>query len=234
MAKQSSLSDYPKGLSRIVGMGLSSMVLSLDDFTVLKHPLSEAQLRQREEYMNDWGIILALSSTFGAMGMALFWNDYKGIQYLHSNCVFQLDIGCHNVLIDENNNAKLSDFAGSKIDDGKVEVAPGSRACHPDLQKCLKPTVQTEIFGLGSVLFELCTTNQPYHNIEDHEVDVLFRDGIFPGTTNLPLGEIILKCWTGKYASGREVATDVEQIQNKYHGDQKAGLKSSNEKHYYQ
>ncbi|KAI1964230.1 hypothetical protein LOZ07_000597 [Ophidiomyces ophidiicola] len=41
MAKQSSLSDYPKGLSRIVGMGLSSMVLSLDDFTVLKHPLSE-------------------------------------------------------------------------------------------------------------------------------------------------------------------------------------------------
>ncbi|KAI1944994.1 hypothetical protein LOZ12_003549 [Ophidiomyces ophidiicola] len=226
MAKQSSLSDYPKGLSRIVGMGLSSMVLSLDDFTVLKHPLSEYH----------YGANFRSAGELPPIDNIFRWSIHiaEGIQYLHSNCVFQLDIGCHNVLIDENNNAKLSDFAGSKIDDGKVEVAPGSRACHPDLQKCLKPTVQTEIFGLESVLFELCTTNQPYHNIEDHEVDVLFRDGIFPDTTNLPLGEIVLKCWTGKYASGREVATDVEQIQNKYHGDQKAGLKSSNEKHYYQ
>ncbi|KAI1945107.1 hypothetical protein LOZ57_004405 [Ophidiomyces ophidiicola] len=178
-----------------------------------------AQLRQRRIYerLGHHPRIVKYIRRYGD-GIVLERLQYQlqGIQYLHSNCVFQLDIGCHNVLIDENNNAKLSDFAGSKIDDGKVEVAPGSRACHPDLQKCLKPTVQTEIFGLRSVLFELCTTNQPYHNIEDHEVDVLFRDGIFPDTTNLPLGEIVLKCWTGKYASGREVATDVEQIQNKY------------------
>ncbi|KAI2009272.1 hypothetical protein LOZ14_001166 [Ophidiomyces ophidiicola] len=220
MAKQSSLSDYPKGLSRIVGMGLSSMVLSLDDFTVLKHPLSEYHYgaveteRRIYERLGHHPRIVKYIRRYGD-GIVLERLQYQlqGIQYLNSNCVFQLDIGCHNVLIDENNNAKLSDFAGSKL---------------------MMPTVQTEIFGLGSVLFELCTTNQPYHNIEDHEVDVLFRDGIFPDTTNLPLGEIILKCWTGKYVSGREVATDVEQIQNKYHGDQKAGLKSSNEKHYYQ
>ncbi|KAI1916615.1 hypothetical protein LOZ39_000345 [Ophidiomyces ophidiicola] len=182
MAKQSSLSDYPKGLSRIVGMGLSSMVLSLDDFTVLKHPLSEYH----------YGAVETERRIYERLG-----HHPRIVKYIR------------------------------RYGDGIVLE-------RLQYQLLLKPTVQTEIFGLGSVLFELCTTNQPYHNIEDHEVDVLFRDGIFPDTTNLPLGEIILKCWTGKYVSGREVATDVEQIQNKYHGDQKAGLKSSNEKHYYQ
>ncbi|RMJ28657.1 hypothetical protein PHISP_00514 [Aspergillus sp. HF37] len=122
-----------------------------------------------------------------------------GLQHLHSRGVLQVDVGPHNVLLDRDDNAKLSDFARSSIDGSCRLVCPGRRAEHPDIPAGA-PSVRSEIFALGSTLYELETTRQPYHDRDDHEVHRLFLAGDFPHTARLILGDVMRKCWASKYA----------------------------------
>jgi serine/threonine protein kinase len=134
-----------------------------------------------------------------------------GLQHLHSRGVLQVDVGPHNVLLDWDDNAKLSDFAGSSIDGSRRLVCPGRRAEHPDIPAGA-PSVRSEIFALGSTLYELETTRQPYHDRDDREVHRLFLAGDFPDTAPLVLGGVMRKCWASKYACVGDVVRDIQSI----------------------
>ncbi|KAL7783272.1 kinase-like domain-containing protein [Trichoderma ceciliae] len=92
----------------------------------------------------------------------------EALRYIHSCGVKQVDIGAHNVLLDWDENAKLSDFAGSSLDGSKPTVAPSALSTHPKLS-VTNPSVCSELFAFGSLLYEIETTYEPCHDKIDRE-----------------------------------------------------------------
>ncbi|PON69345.1 Serine/threonine protein kinase [Parasponia andersonii] len=86
----------------------------------------------------------------------------KGLAYLHEDCrqkVIHLDIKPHNILFDENFNAKVSDFGLSKLierDESQVLIpmrgTPGYLA--PDVQQAIV-TVKADVYSFGIVILEI-------------------------------------------------------------------------------
>ncbi len=48
-----------------------------------------------------------------------------------------------------------------------------------------------------------------YMDKEDHEVEKLYRQYTFPEVTGIPLGDVITKCWMGKYQTASQVLRDI-------------------------
>ncbi|OAL70124.1 serine/threonine protein kinase [Trichophyton violaceum] len=226
MAKPAEFSD------KLLGMGIMSAAVALDNHTALKHPLCEeyfnAVVTEKRifERLGDHDCIFKYIRPQGN-GLVLERLRYplrkhllnlqedggppphrdeilkwamqilRGLQHLHSH--------------------SLSDFSGSLIDDGKVEVAPETRSTHPCLinhwHMSLKPTVKMELFAVGTVLYEMSTIYKPYQDKGDSEVEKLYLKGLFPDTTGMLLGNIIQKCWTDKYHDTKEVIEDLLQIE---------------------
>ncbi|OAL22681.1 hypothetical protein AYO20_11169 [Fonsecaea nubica] len=152
-------------------------------------------------------------------GQILKWSRQvsEGIQYIHGKNVFQVDIGTHNILIDNQDNVKLCDFAGSSIDEGDSTVLPGGcEGYHLFFKKGTKPSIHTELFALGCAIFEMSTTWRPYHDKTDKEIKARYDAGEFPDTDNLILGPVMRKCWSFQYSSAAEVVDEIDKIIAEY------------------
>lgn len=167
-------------------------------------------LRKRLQDLRDAG---ALPPAKNVLQWAL--QVSQGLQYAHSRYVFQVDIGPHNVLLDWDEDAKLSDFAGSSIDGSAPSVLPSPHSEHPNLPS-MKPSIRSEMCALGSTLYEVETTQQPYHDKSDKDIEELFGAEHFPDTSALMLGEVIRKCWKTEYEDVGEVVKDVTCVRDKY------------------
>ncbi|KAF2274065.1 kinase-like protein [Westerdykella ornata] len=139
----------------------------------------------------------------------------EALQHVHSCGVFQVDIGPHNMLLDWAEDVKLSDFAGASVDGSAPYVLPSPHSEHPKM-RATQPSIQSEVFALGSALYEMETTQQPYHDKEDEEIEELFGAGEFPDTSALILGEVIQKCWRMEYRDAGEAAHDVKCIRKQF------------------
>jgi hypothetical protein len=62
-----------------------------------------------------------------------------------------------------------------------------------------KPSLQSEIFALGSTRYEVETTRQPYCDKTDTEIERLFSAQVFPATRALVLGNVVAECWKMEY-----------------------------------
>ncbi|KAI9835262.1 MAG: hypothetical protein M1819_002406 [Sarea resinae] len=162
----------------------------------------ECQLRKRNQDCNG-----AVSTH-----LILQWaiQVAEGLQYMHENAVLQIDIGCHNLLVDPHDDVKFCDFAGSSIDGQEAMVAYDARTRYPHDDEV---SIRSEIFALGSVLYEISTAQRPHHDkASGDKVQGLFRAGIFPRAERLLLKDHIDKCWAAVYKSVAEVITDLECI----------------------
>lgn len=130
---------------------------------------------------------------------------------MHSYQVKQVDIGAYNVLLDWDGNAKLADFAGSSLDDSAPMVLPGAHATHPLLDP-EKPTIFSELFAFGSMLYEMETTNEPYPEKEDSELERLSGADLYPDTSELTLGTVIWNRCMRKYKDASELLLDLQHI----------------------
>ncbi|SPQ26429.1 f4d012ef-3f5c-4572-9a75-b4a44b840c6e [Thermothielavioides terrestris] len=141
----------------------------------------------------------------------------EAMQYIHSRGVCQVDVGTYNVLLDADGNAKLSDFAGSSLDGSPPLICPSAHATHPRLSTS-QPSVHSELFALGSLLYELETTYQPFHDKNDAELEALFGADEFPATDDLLLAEVVRKCWMRQYGGAGEVVADIQRVRDRVGG----------------
>lgn len=135
----------------------------------------------------------------------------EALQFMHDKQVFQVDVGAHNILLDDSDDLKFCDFAGSSID-GEQHLVLAS-AHSTKTTEDYKPTVETELFALGSLFYEIETAYQPYHEKYDHEIQELFTADVFPDTQRLVLGPAIQKCWRSQYSCAAEALADIHRIQ---------------------
>ncbi|KAF4448128.1 serine/threonine protein kinase [Fusarium austroafricanum] len=136
----------------------------------------------------------------------------QALHHIHSRGVFQVDIGTYNVLLDWNEDVKLCDFAGSSLDGSEPTVAPGAHSMHPRIS-ITHPSIRSELFAVGSMLYEIETTYEPYNDKNDGELEELFGADQYPEVAYWALGEVITKCWTGQYADSGKIVIDIGQIE---------------------
>ncbi|OAP60456.1 hypothetical protein AYL99_05458 [Fonsecaea erecta] len=137
----------------------------------------------------------------------------EGMQYFHSKSVYQVDIGLHNLLLDWDDNVKYCDFAGSSLDGQKALVLGSERTEHPSWSGI--PWVQSEIFSLGCMIYEISTTQRVYEGKDELEMQSLYAKGVFPQTEDLLLGPVMRKCWTGGYEDVGLAAAEIRAIQRR-------------------
>jgi serine/threonine protein kinase len=149
--------------------------------------------------------------------LALTWSleCCKGFAFLHDNDIIHGDIGCQNVMVSADGHAKLCDFAGSKIGQKDASVAYEIRSQHPRYSG-QQPSITTEIFAIGSLLFEIFTTKPPYAAEPGSVVKEKFRTGEFPidSIKDSSMKEVIKKCWSGDYNKVSDICERLEVIKS--------------------
>ncbi|ROT35679.1 kinase-like protein [Sodiomyces alkalinus F11] len=218
----------------IVGTGLSSWVLRVD---AVAKCYTNPDERDREvaiyERLGRHKSILPYYGTFEAsvllqfashgtvrqyldcshnmppLAMRLLWAEQvtEAISFLHSKGIFHCDISYDNIFLDASCNALLGDFAGSSIDEKEPFGWYGTSHSHPDAEE---PSIQSEIFALGSTFFEIMTGKNPFEGRKSNEVERAIRSGDFPSLDHLPaLRTVVSNCWRGEYATANELLQEV-------------------------
>lgn len=132
----------------------------------------------------------------------------KGLAYIHSCGVVQVDVGCHNMMLSANDTVKLGDFAGSSIDGSPSTVDYEIRSKLPGVEE---PDEISDIFAFGSAMWEMATGRPPYDDRSWREVHGLYKRGKFPRLRSIPeLDRIIRKCWEQKYTRAQDVVHELE------------------------
>jgi serine/threonine protein kinase len=116
----------------------------------------------------------------------------ESVVYIHSKGVRHSDLRLEQWLVDEHGNARLSDFNPSGFDHQPSLGLKGKSARGFERSSHYLPrpydvdsSVASDLFALGSSLYELVTGQQPYHGFDDNTIEALFAKGSFPKTEGL-------------------------------------------------
>ena len=98
--------------------------------------------------------------------MKIALESAKGLEYLHDKAnppVIYRDLKSSNILLDNDFNAKLSDFGLAKLGPIGDKTHVSSRVmgtygyCAPEYQRTGQLTVKSDVYSFGVVLLELIT-----------------------------------------------------------------------------
>ena len=143
----------------------------------------------------------------------------EGVEYIHTMGVRHSDLRLDQWLLDPAMDARLSDFNGSGFDgDPSLEIL-GSKAIGIEETSHFLPrdpepdnTTASDLFALGSSLYELVAGQRPYEGLDDAAIDALYRNSTFPPVEHLLLGKVITGCWMTEFASAQDAILRGEQL----------------------
>lgn len=70
----------------------------------------------------------------------------------------------------------------------------------------------TDLFALGSTLYEITQGTSPYEELPSNEVERFFTQKEFPDISGIVCGQIIKQCWLSQIDSAADVKTAVWDI----------------------
>ena len=154
----------------------------------------------------------------------------EGIAFLHSKNIVWVDCHLDNVLLTDDLDVVLGDFAGSRIDDERQSVLPPPCYYLPHFleHNVVCPKIQ-DLFAFGTCAFILLCLRLPHRSIsystdlsiteedlscinqrhEAHDFDSVSEES-FPG-----LAEVVQKCWRLQYLSTEEFVEQVQEVVTK-------------------
>lgn len=140
----------------------------------------------------------------------------SSVAYIHSKGVRHADLRLDQWLLDEGLDAYLTDFNGSGFDAQpelgfERTLATGIESASHCLPRdfAQDSTVKTDLFALGSSLYELETSTTPYQGMDDADIEAHFAQRSFPSVEQLLLGKIIMGCWQSQYTSAEQILDDL-------------------------
>lgn len=155
----------------------------------------------------------------------------ESIIVIHAKDIIHSDLNLKQIMLDENFNARLSDFNASAC---LGQPALGfEKVTHFLPRDPNDPnTVRSDLFALGSTLYELAHCKAPYSELypqqptsldsdtynsycklqeqADHKVQHLFSQKIFPEVSGSFCGGTIQGCWEERFASAEEVLSSYK------------------------
>jgi serine/threonine protein kinase len=152
----------------------------------------------------------------------------EAVEVIHRYGVIHSDLALRQFFVDDELNIRLGDFNSSRYPENPAVGYEKATHCLP--RDYAQPnTVLSDLFALGSTLFELVTGKAPYAELypaefqdiapsdvqiltraqqrraADAEVEKRFRNLQFPDVSHIFRGDVILGCWSGRFSSVEEV-----------------------------
>lgn len=142
--------------------------------------------------------------------MAWIRDAADGLQYMHQQGIIHADVGCENMVIVED-QLKIIDFEGCSID-GKEATAGYKWYNRGDSSV----DSQSDIFAYGCLIYQILTGSPTFHEFAASDdrsniVRHLYAEQRFPEVQGLPLGDVMLGCWSGRFKSMGEVISALDQ-----------------------
>ncbi|OIW30486.1 kinase-like protein, partial [Coniochaeta ligniaria NRRL 30616] len=127
----------------------------------------------------------------------------EALHLLHYHGVIHCDVKPENFLLDSTSRLKIIDFSGSSFDGILGSAIEGTRFFLPRSWD-EESTVRTDLFALGSTIYEIMTGRQPYDDLPDDEVETRYSQQIFPPVQGVHCEQVIMACWRGEVSSAKE------------------------------
>jgi antitoxin component YwqK of YwqJK toxin-antitoxin module/serine/threonine protein kinase len=183
------------------------------------------------EYIEGWALYSLLGQGMLSLGeqIRIFRQMVLGVQAAHDATVLHRDLKPTNVIVSRDFHVKIIDFGIAKIlDDSqgyKTEtgVIVGTvRYLAPEIAKGMPPSVQTDIYGLGIVFYEMLTGDSPYR--ADNKLEMLekiksqpleFPDGIseiLPDGLKLLVAKMMAKAVEDRQVNLHQVLKELDAI----------------------
>ena len=135
----------------------------------------------------------------------------EAVAFIHSKDVIHSDLGTRQFLVDKSCNIRLSDFGGSSLLGSEALVVESVSHFLPR-NTYYPSTVQSDLFALGSALYEILFGKEPYEGMEDEHIQRRFSQKIFPTLQEIKdqqWRKIIQKCWMREYDCAAEIFEDI-------------------------
>ena len=154
-----------------------------------------------------------------------FHQIIEAVIVIHSFGVIHSDLALRQFFVDNNFDLRLGDFNSSQCPGYPALGYEKASHCLPRDYE-LPNSEASDIFALGSTLYELVSGMAPYselnpaesddpeaikaqirrqHAVIDYVIEERYKAQQFPDVTGIWNGEIILGCWKGEFATAKEV-----------------------------
>lgn len=133
-------------------------------------------------------------------------NAVEAVATIHAYGVVHSDISPRNFLVADDFSIKLCDFAGSSVNglESLVEEESPYR-----ILPWSPRTFQTDLFALGSFIYEVSTGVRPFAEIGDEEIERRYAVQFFPSLDGLKYYEVISRCWKSQYPCIDVLRSDI-------------------------
>lgn len=158
----------------------------------------------------------------------LFEQTAKGLGYAHSKGIIHRDVKPANILLDDNNNAYLTDFGLAKVIDSDEHLTRGDSVVgtlaymSPEQLQGDHIDHRSDLYGLGVVLYHMLTGRVPFRGESQHDMVAViymhlqedpppprqFNDEITP-ELEMVIFKAMSKEPASRYGSADEFARDV-------------------------
>ena len=131
----------------------------------------------------------------------------QGVAMLHIHSVIHADPKPRKLILDENLGVRIIDFAGCSLlgrppyilESGAFYLVGNFR------DHGLGCNIKSELFALGSCIFQIVTGNKPYEGLDDKDIEDKFEEQVFPELRDMLFADAIRKCWFCEFESAAEM-----------------------------
>ncbi|KAI9749155.1 MAG: hypothetical protein M4579_006985 [Chaenotheca gracillima] len=160
----------------------------------------------------------------------------EAVHNLHEHGVIHSDLALRQFFVEVDLDARLGDFDSSQYP-GRMALGY-EKASHCLPRDCEEPnTIMSDIFALGSTLYELIAGKAPYSELYpiepeavlrssdlavilaridrgrqvDTKIETLYTQQVFPDVSTFAGGDIILACWKGYFTTANDALLRLGQ-----------------------
>jgi len=137
----------------------------------------------------------------------------EGLQLLHDAGVLHCDTNPKNFLLDVDLGLKIADFGGSSLAGSMPSACNGQRFAIPDKDWRDPPTVKDDLFAFGTTMYYIMTSQLPFPELSEDEVEENYRNHRFPDVSKIVCGGLIKQCWTLQVVSAKFIYDGIRSIE---------------------
>jgi len=171
----------------------------------------------------------------------------EALQFAHDSGVVHRDVKPSNILLDEDNNAWLSDFGTAHVTDATVTLTGSAVIGTPHYmapEQALGEQVsdKTDVYALGIVLYQMCTGQLPFNAATPMGIAIKHASEPLPSpraiNPNIPekIGMVLIKALEkrpeDRYASARELSQAFDRALQLVYDSKVGALKPGVRKPY--
>ncbi|KAE8381987.1 kinase-like domain-containing protein [Aspergillus bertholletiae] len=138
----------------------------------------------------------------------------EAVIFIHAKGVTHSDLSARQFLVDKHCNARLSDFGGSSLQGSDAIIIENATHFLPRDEDAPN-TVQSDLFALGSTIYEILAGHKPYGGLEGKKIPQLYSTKRFPSLDEIKdvsWRTVVLKCWMTRYKSASDIRKDIPSL----------------------